>query len=447
MSITSCLLVALIGCGSAAPQPQGDSEAAEDAIVPLEPTAYGWLSEVALDPGAFGALVEANRDGWVALHAHDYHAAVAAFSDTPHPRARAQHALGVLYSDLSMASGLANEQLYSEWDNRQGLPAGNQAPLMAALASWCSGGETAGIWAGRIKQEGQGYGLGQALIQGRSPFDAGGTGVYGHRMTQHRRVRDEGDLQPLMDAALLPIATMNEGDFTREYWDPCIWRTLSDRWTDDAGRTLRGINWRALQAWGRADAPLSTRLFAPWLNASDLRTEMSMAEDATLLGSRSPTLRKLGVGTDAFTADDPTTARNEVRSLDQGLDMWRADIESHATADGRALLSDLGLFLRFRQEWLVARARFALAGNRPRQALAYLDQARDRSDRAIGAANSPSLLALTAVSQLRLGHTREALDAIHLLTDVYPEALGLKEVLGDLATLQGLDRRGDSKEN
>jgi len=48
---------------------------------------------------------------------------------------------------------------------------------------------------------------------------------------------------------------------------------------------------------------------------------------------------------------------------------------------------------------------------------------------------------------MRLGRTREALDVLVLLEGGYPEVAPLKELVGDLAVLQGLDRQGDSKEN
>jgi hypothetical protein len=197
---------------------------------------------------------------------------------------------------------------------------------------------------------------------------------------------------------------------------------------------------------GAERAPLAGRIFAPWPTADDLTTEMSTATSPGTVGAHSPTLRKLGLGTNTSASDDADTAREEVRLLDAGLDTWRTELVAEATDEGRGLLDDLGLLERFRQEWLVTRARAALESDHPHQALAYLDLARDVSTREIGPRNSPALMALMAEAHLRLGHTREALDPLQLLADAHPETIGLRETLGDLAVLRGVDRNGDSKE-
>jgi hypothetical protein len=195
-----------------------------------------------------------------------------------------------------------------------------------------------------------------------------------------------------------------------------------------------------------ADAPLSARLFAPWPTAADLVADLPSAESAGLLGARSPSLRRIGVGTTAFPADDPEAAKEEVRLLDAGLASIEKKVSDLGNPDGLAVMNELRLVHRFRQEWLAVRAREALARNHPKRALAYLELARDHANAAVGPENSPAIFALLAEARLALGRTREALDALHVLAAAHPEVLGLVEVTGDLAVLQGLDRQGDSKE-
>ena len=154
----------------------------------------------------------------------------------------------------------------------------------------------------------------------------------------------------------------------------------------------------------------------------------------------------MGVGTGAFPSDDPEAAKEEVRLLDAGLDAVQRKVSDLGNAEGIAVVNDLRLIHRFRQEWLVVQAREALARKHPQRALTYLELARDHASNAVGPENVPSIYALTAEARLALGRTREALDALHVLAVAQPEVLGLVEVTGDLAVLQGLDRQGDSKE-
>ncbi|MBX2796144.1 MAG: hypothetical protein KTR31_00705 [Myxococcales bacterium] len=436
----------LIGCTGTEAVDATSAEPSSDKGPSL--TQFGWISEVVLDPPAFAALTEGDaRAGWVAMHAHDYPAAVQAFSDDPAARARGELALGLLYADLNRVSGLAYESLFSEWDERGTLPKGNEPPLVAGLASYCSDGSTTVTWAQRIT-EGTGLPLAQALMQNRTPFEVASSDAFGRRLAIHRAARSSADVQPLLDVAGAPVTTreVKDEEFSRTFWDPCLYRTLSDHWVDRVVHGLRGSSWKEIVAWAKRDTGLTGRIFAAWPTSEDLTSEVASSDHPGLVGARSPLLRKLGVGTNAVSSDDAEQARGMVRVLDTGLANWRDQLLELSDEDGRALLNDLRLIHRFRQEWLVTRARLALESNRPRQALAYLELGRDASE-GIGPANGPSLMALMAEVQLRLGHTREALDALQELTEVYPEIVGLKEVVGDLAVLRGLDRQGDSKEN
>ncbi|HHO50661.1 MAG TPA: hypothetical protein ENK18_07240 [Deltaproteobacteria bacterium] len=443
-ALVSAILLSQIGCGTdEASTPPGKEATTETPRPDLDQ--FGWISEVVLEPGAFAALVEGGaREGWIALHAHDYRAAEAAFGDRATPRARAQFALSLLYEDLSDVSGLAHEQLFSEWEERGGLPEGNEILLLAALSSACTDGDTTIRWASRISTE-PGLALAQALIQGRSAFEYTGSDPFGRRMALHRAAQ-AGDEAPLLEAATTPLITRKEETFVRRFWDPCLYRSLSDHWRRRVGETLGGSSTQAIASWSEPDAPLQSRLFAPWATASDLASDVASGRDPALYGARSPTLRRLGVGSDTEPIDDPEQARALMRLLDAGLARWREQLLALADEDGQALLEDLQLIHRFRQEWLVTRARLALDEDHPRQSLVYTEQARDHAQE-LGPANGPALLALLAETRLRLGHTREALDALHLLAQEMPEVLGLTEIVGDLAILRGLDRQGDSKEN
>ena len=441
-------LGAILGCSS------GEGAATQEVVPEVEPVAerpnlheFGWISEVVLDPAAFGTLTQgASRDGWIALHAHDYRGSIRAFADQEDARARGEFALALFYDDLSAASGVAHDQLFTEWQARTTLPEGNDVVLLASLASYCSDGDTTVSWAQKIT-DGPGLPIARALMQGRSPFDVSSADPFGRRLAVHQRARNESpDETPLLELSAEPVVTRDEGDFVRKFWDPCLHRTLSEYWLRASVMSLRGSSWRAIDRWAADDVGLAGRVFAAWPSADDLKSEAQTAEAPGLVGSRTPLLRKLGVGTEAVTGDTAQQAQEEVRVLDAGLDGWRKQLREGATDDGRALLEDLGLVDRFRQEWLVTRARLALRNDRPQLALTFLDLAHDPSAE-LGVANSPSLFALLARAQLQVGRTREALIALQKLEAFAPEVLGLREVVGDLAVLRGLDRVGVGRES
>jgi hypothetical protein len=102
----------------------------------------------------------------------------------------------------------------------------------------------------------------------------------------------------------------------------------------------------------------------------------------------------------------------------------------------------------YRSQVLLAWARHALSNEKPAQALAYAQMAMDvEHGREIGPRNRSGLFAVTAEAHLKTGHTREALDALQILSEHYPSVEGIDETTGDLAILQGFGRQGDSKEN
>ncbi|MEZ4238142.1 MAG: hypothetical protein R3F59_18740 [Myxococcota bacterium] len=453
-------LLSLSACFGGDPEPTGPAtDGATEA--PVDDADAGWLWAVAAHPDRFGERIGAAKPGWIALHGNRLSEAVTAFDADPVGRARAEAALGVLYADLSAVSGRVSQQLYTAWDARGTLPPGDEVPMVAALASWCSRGESAGTWAGRVSS-GPDQAIAQALIQGRPPFDAESHGPFGKRMAIHQRVRSSGDPQALLSVAVQPVAVVEEADFTRQFWDPCVYRTLSDLWLDRAVRdaaaagttapptpgairTTDGGSWRKFDRITEG-GDLGALLFSPWPTAADLSAELTTAESLGQVGATAPSLRALGVGTSTWPSDDPEHAKEEAALLDAGLDALQRRMSDLGEAEGVGVVNDLGLVHRFRQEWLVVRARKALASGQPRIALTLLELARDHAERTLGPRNSPSLFALTALARLQLGHTREALDALHVLRAAHPEVKGLVEVVGELAVLQGLDRSGDSKE-
>lgn len=449
-------VLGVLGCGGPA-----EEAPVPEALPPLGPE-LGWVGEVAQDPSSFEAVTSGGRAGWVALQAHDYRAAVEAFGDADDARigrGRAALALSVLYHDLTAVSGAVNERLYEAWSRKGSLPAGPEAPLVASLASYCSGGESAARWAQQVTG-GPDAALAAALARGGRALDVATSGPFGVRAAIHREARESGDPAPLSRAALEPVAVVAEKDFQRQYWDPCVWATLSDLWLARALRDLASVEGaldtlpqvsqrddrsvvRNLGTLSAPSAGLATRLFAAWPSAADVRAELGSVSDPGVLGARAPALRSIGLGTIAATTDDAQLAKDEARRFDEALDRGRQAMAAHP---GASLVSELDLADRYRQEQLLVRARAALLDHNPKQALAYVELARDHGARGVGPENAPAVFSLVAWAELELGHTREALDALQLVVDRYPEVIGLKEAANDLAVLQGLGRSGDSKE-
>lgn len=455
------LLVAAWACTS--PDPTEAPVEPEPAMAELG----GWVAEVGHHPASFAALIAAGKDGWVALHAHRYADAVQAFADQPVGRARAELELSALHSDLADLSGVVAEKLFTGWKARSGLPAGTDAQMVAALAAWCASGETATGWASQAGG-GPDDAVAKAIAQGRSPFEVTAEGPFGRRIAIHQAARNASDPAPLIDASSVPVVERQADGFVRAFWDPCLHHTLADIWLDRAVRDANtgsmpgaastitgaasaqvdGSRWRRLDRLTAPTAGLGGSLFAPWLTSEDLASELAVANEVRLVGAHQPSMRVLGLGTAvASTSDDPEAARAEIRLLDAGLDAIQREISDRGDPEGAAVVNDLGLVARFRQEWLLVRAREALADDHPRAAATLLEVGRDHAARTPGPENSPALFALVALARLRLGYTREALDALHALAAYHPEVKGLIEATGDLAVLEGIDRQGDSKED
>ncbi len=430
------------GCRSAAPDVEAD--------VPVE--ALGWVAEVVRNPASFGELVNEGRDGWVALHGHDYVAARRAFAGLPVGRFRAELALTTLDHDVARVIGFGTRELFTAWKARGSLPEGPSAPLVAALGASCSG-EDPTAWATAVT-EGPDLRVARHLAAGGDPFDAPASDTpVGRRLALHAAVRSgERPAADLVDAAAEPLIVEQAGDFRREFWDPCVAATLATRHLADASSTATSLG----GADTLSEAGLGARLFAAWPTTADIDLvvndpDRTDAERLLALGTRSTLLARLGhlppdEGDEGDDNDEIDAARDWLRRLDGALDHWADRLTRTADDDGRALLVDLGLVSRLRQEVVIVQAREAMRQGRFGQAWALLEQARDPSE-GLGPANAPALYALLAEAHLRLGRTREAMDAVQPLVEAYPWLEGTRETLGDWAVLQGLDRRGDSKEN
>ncbi len=455
--VAAVALLGTVGCGGEeAPPPAPEVE--PEPEVQLDVGKYGWLSQVAWDPDSFGELMEESREGWVAYHKNDYEAAAKAFpTEDRVGKARAAWQLSMLHRDLTRYTGLIYELYFAAWTSRMEFPEESSAPVIGALAAHCSGSTRLGGWAAKVKDTMEGSELIRAMETGSEPWKVGGTKPMAKRLFAHDKARG-GNLVPLLASAHEPLLVEpakvktkdgKEGElFERKFYDPCVAASLQVYWTLRAASQMGGTEWTAtVRGWTRPSAGLRATLFAPWLDAADLDAGLRIIDDPGQLGAHNPSLRRMGVGLDPHHSDDVQGAREEVRSLDAGLDLWREDLISNASDEGAALIEDLGLVRHFRQEWLITRARYAILQSRPHQSLAFLELARDVTSNEVGPSNNPQLYALLAETHLLLGHTREAMDALQILSVAHPEVTALKEVTGDLVVLEGLDSQGDSKEN
>lgn len=419
----SASLFALVACTGSPREPAPALEPQVDAL--------GWMTTLAIDPAAFDAVVDPARPGWVAMHAHDYEAAYRAFDGQPVARARAAYAQAVLHDDLARVVDAAERRLFDEWVARGGLPEGASAAV-AGWAAWCGGREVPEAIAGTP------HPLLVALAAGDDPWKLA---VHESddrilaRLALHQQAR-AGTVQPLIERAQQPVMSEVATGFDRHHFDPCLDRSLSTGWLWRAREAVHpgASDWKVMAEL--ADDGLAAALFAPWLDAAALSTAVAAAGAPGLVASDP----EHDAPFDAQTVEG-------IRAFHERWEAHRAALEGQAAVPGRALLDALDPVGRYRQERLIVAARAALQSGEPRQALALLDRARDVTERDLGPRNAPSLFALTALAQIELGHTREALDALQPLAARLASVKAAQEVVGDLAVIQGIDRRGDSKEN
>ncbi|MCP4810426.1 MAG: hypothetical protein GY913_32230 [Proteobacteria bacterium] len=384
------------------------------------PLDASWLGTVTTDPAAFTAVVDADRDGWVAYHRSDLLEAVR----TPGPAGvRARADLASLHADLGELSSAAWASTMTTWEDKGELPEGSALTWFAALAALEAGDtEQAAAWLEVAKDATDPVVRAAATTLAASPaldqpVPGGTENALIERLNANLSVRTTGQVEPLgPDEAIFSEAA---GEHERVFFDPQRHWSLAQVYAVDALPT-----------------GLEGQLFSACIG------------DVTE-GCGAHAALALGVDPGVLTTDDAETARQLVRDLDVVLDAWTASWRADLNSDGLALLDDLALVPRLRAAILLDLSREALADDRPRQALALSQLALDlEAPRDLGPVNLPGLYAVQATAQLRSGHVREALDSLHVLTGPpLSEAHGVDEIVGDVAILRGLDRQGDSKEN
>lgn len=417
----------------AAPDAEGATPEAPPTSAALDIDMYGWISEVVLEPGAYERLTQSQKEGWEAFENHAYEAAAEAFNE-PVSRSRAEWSLALLHEDLARLSGYTNESFFAEWDARTSLPNDSAAAVVASLASFCAESGSLAGWASRTKMGTPGFEMAQAISRGRAPWDVEGTDVFAKRMALHRETRVSGDYLPLKASGSNPLVVERTNLYERVMYDPCLHRTLADHWYNRAAISLGGKDWKAVSAL--VSAGLTGRVFAPWLTQNDLATELRVSAHAGSLGARSPSLRKLGVGTNPHAGDLSASAEDEITSLDQGLAVWKTTLKEQAPPQGLELLESLELIERFRNEWLVTRARYALLDDRSEQAGSYLAAAHRADRQSIDAASSPHLWVLTAHTALLRGDHERTKEALNVIVEAYPEVVALQSMAESLMALR-----------
>ncbi len=428
-------LLAALGtgsCGSGEPQPLAPGSAALDG---------SWVGHLVQDPASFTALVDTNRMGWSALHANRLPAARLAGGV---PGARASAELAELYGDLARVDSLAWQAMVETWEGRSGLPEGSAVTWFVGLAALESGDAAAAKgWFSRASgATDPAVAAAASALAARPSLDEHvadtGSNPLLERFDAHLEARRSVSLMGLLDEGQRPIFEEQSAQgHTRSFYDPQL------NWTAEA--VLRS------EASRSAHAGAEALLFSGCLTVADLTAETARIASGGRKGTLcalAPSWAGVGVDISLGDSDDPEQARAVVRSLDAAVDPWRKALGEGLDDDGAELLEGLNLPGVLRSRFLLALARHCLAAGHPRQALAVVQMAMDlEHPRQIGPLNPPGFFAVTAEAQLLTGHTREALDALQVLSEAYPELAGVDEVVGDLAILQGLDRHGDSKEN
>ena len=425
--LTALPFLALLGC-----EPAPVQEVHEG---PLDSS---WIAQIVADPAAFSAVVDADRSGWIALHGNDL--PTASGGDGP-AAARGLAALSALHITLGRLGSAAWQSTAATWEARSGLPEGSAMPWFVALAAKDAGeASLAGAWLERAVEGGSpdASAAADALRQG----DTGRPDVRENPLLglylRHMELRDGAEgMADVTAAAARPVyEEPGESGDARAFYDPQIHWTLAEVYRPEPAALPSG---------------LAGVMFSPCLSEVDLEADRQRLSEGGSLGTlcaRGESWAALGLDTELGAEDDPESARAYVRALDRQLDPWAKALSDGASPEGRELLEQLGLVPLFRSQALLSRARLALEAEHPRQALALAQLALDlEHPRDLSPVNAPGLFAVLAESNLLTGHTREALDALQVLVEVFPEATGVDEVVGDLAILKVMDRHGDSKEH
>lgn len=388
---TALVALSMLACSSEGP------------TLPLvKPNVDSWLAEAVLEPESFESLTAAHRDGWVALHASDLSTANASFERDSTGHLRARLARQAVYADLAAITDLAVWRTLTEWD-RRGLPTDDGIQGLVPLWRRCGGPQR----------------LPESIDRQVVPFD--GTTV--PQWAEERVAAYTGAPDALRALIATPVLTTE----TRTVRDPCGYAFLLA--SDDASAlidTLAGTD------------GLASRFLSAVPTADDLTHETARTALPGIIGAHSPSLPP-------FEVTDLSSLHASVEALDAAIDTERRRITDIAPDDGVALMMELGLAERLRQEVLVARSR-TLYDAHPTLAVALADIAWDATDRAVGPRNTAGAASARARALLAAGRTRESLNALEPLISAMPEAAGAREWVADLAVLEGLDRSGASNE-
>lgn len=409
------LLSLLLSCGEAPPPPTVAS--------PLDGS---WLGTVVSDPTTFSEVTADGVDPWARLHENALPDAVEL--DGP-ASLRAEAELAQLHASLGQLSSLAWLDTVSAWKERSALPTNSALTWFAGVAALELGDEaTARTWLEHASTTGSedARAAATALLaspQLDTPFSL--ENPLTSRFERHRLARG-GDIESI-DGREPVVEETTDGGYARPLYDP-------------------QFHWTMAAVYAASSAPesgLEALLFGPCLTEADLSDDGGDGVRCAIAAATA-----LGVDADPGGEDDPDRARSIARSITEALDTWQNGQLANASDDGQAILRDLKLIDKLRAQILLGLARDALGNDHPHQAVAYIETGLDKSNpRAITPVNSPAMFATLALARLQTGHTREALDALQVLTTAYPEMTGVDEIVSDLAILQGLDRQGDSKEN
>ncbi len=398
------LAMAAIGCGRLT-DPSGELAALDG----------GWIEAVGAEPDTFSGIVGegASRAAWVAIHEGDLSTASAA--DGPAGwRGRTEAAR--VERDLALLSEAAWPLWMERWSDGPGLPIGTALPALVALSAHDAGlGEDAQAALARLDPwatpEAQAL---AAAIDSGQPFDSlqlDATGGMAPCLSAHQAARAARDPAPLA-ACVGPLWV--EADGKRALHDP-------------------------LQHATRVRI-----LAAPPPAGVDGFTQLLFSGDWACSEAAAPNCAAPAPLAAPAAGADPQA---EIARLDDLLERWKSATLDDLPEEGRALITDLRLIEGFRAGRLARWARAALDAGAPDRALVFLRAARDhQAPRTVGPTNPPELFSLQARAHLSAGRPREALDALQPLAAGWPHSRALTETIGDIAVLDTLSRRGDSKE-
>jgi hypothetical protein len=428
------LLIFAMGCGSCfEPAPTAD----EALIASLD---GGWPDVIVRQPPAFRAFTEGpEHQGW----AHFYHGELvpAAKLLTGVPKQRVVWEQAQLALDIERLATRTFQMTYESWASSEAMSSSSAIPVAAALAAIDRSSPTdAASW---IEQLGRYHDpaltlLAQSLTPtGLKPSEAGGDSYYLDCVRAHLSARAEADLSLLAPCGGANATVLFEGSTASghgQLHNPLLYPTLArvaEARADGIGK---------LDPSDAQEPGLPYLLFSGDWNLADL--------GATLRGQSQPTLSAFQLSELSTRSDDVDAARTWIGRVDAHLDLWHDYIINDATEEGRQIAFDVQPLEIYRAHLLQKQARQSIESGYPNQAIVFLNAATNiDKPRQIGAQNRASFFALRAEARLMAGRTREALDDLRIIAEVYPALDGLRETMNDLSIMQNSTRTGDSKEN